>query len=188
MYSKAAGIASAHFMVACTLSLAFRFLGCGFLISPNVCSEFGSGEQVDQWMFRRQNHEADAIDGVGPGREDLDGFVRLAVHAKFYGGAFASADPVPLCILDAVGPVQVIQVIQESLSKSADAHDPLAHPLADDGMSSSFAEPVLHLVIGQNSAQFGTPINFAIRQVREAELHEDEGLFVFCARHPLFGR
>ena len=139
MHGVTAGKAPADFVVACALAFALRFLGGGGLVGSDGFLLLRRGEHLHQFMFRRQDHEAHSVDGVRSGREHLDGVLGQAFGAKVHRRAFAAADPIALGFFDAVGPIESVQVVDEALGKGRSAHDPLAHPLADHGVTAALA-------------------------------------------------
>ena len=68
-----------------------------------------SGDLVHQVMFGRQDHESCAPEGIGPGRENLDGMV-ADFCAEGSPRAFAAADPVGLHDLDRFRPIQHLEI------------------------------------------------------------------------------
>ena len=62
-------------------------------------------------MLRRQDHEGRAPQRIGTGGEDLD-VVAALLGLEDDRGAFAAADPVGLQRLDALGPVDAVEVQQ----------------------------------------------------------------------------
>ena len=187
MHGVPAGKATADFVVACALAFALGFLGGGGLVRRYGALLFGGGEHFHQFMFRRQDHEAHPVDGVRSGREHLDGALRQALDAKVHRRAFAAANPIALGFLDAVRPIEAIQVVDQALGEGRNAHDPLAHPLADHGVTAALAQAVFDFVIGQNRTEGGAPIDLAVGEVGQPELHQNVRLRDGIACIPMSG-
>ena len=187
MHGVPAGKAPADFVVACALAFALGFLGGSGLVLRYGAFLFGGGEHFHQFMFRRQDHEAHPVDGVRSGREHLDGVLRQALDAKVHRRAFAAANPIALGFLDAVRPIEAIQVVDQALGEGRNAHDPLAHPLADHGVTAALAQAVFDFVIGQNRTEGGAPIDLAVGEVGQPELHQNVRLRDGIACIPMSG-
>ena len=82
-------------------------------------------------------------------------FGNLKIHFR----AFAAADPVSLHFLERIAPVNRIEIGQQFFGVGGDAEHPLAHGLADDGKAADFAFAINDFLIGQNGAEFGTPVH-----------------------------
>ncbi len=64
-----------------------------------------------------------------------------------------------LGFFDAFAPIELVEAVEQSLGKGADAHGPLQHGLLHHGVSAAFAEAVDYLVVGQYGAQLRAPIH-----------------------------
>ena len=71
----------------------------------------------------------------------------------------AAADPVALQQLDALGPIQAVQVALQAIGIGGDPQHPLPQRHADDGMAAALAQAPLDLLVGQHGAQGGTPVD-----------------------------
>ncbi len=109
-------------------------------------------------MFRGQHDEGGAEQGVGPGGEDADAQVP-AGHGKIDLGALAAADPVPLHLLHAFGPVELFQVGQQPVGIGRDLEEPLRHRLLLDRGVAAPAAAVLDLLVGQAGLAGGAPVD-----------------------------
>ena len=187
MHGVPAGKAPSDFVVTRALAFALGFLGGGGLVRRYGVLLFGGGKHLHQFMFRRQDHEAHSVDGVWSGREHLDGVLGQALDAKVHRRAFAAANPIALSFLDTVRPIKAIQVVDQALGEGRNAHDPLAHPLSDHGVTAAFTQAVFDFVIGQNRTEGGAPIDFAVGEVGQPELHQDVRLCDGIACIPMSG-
>ena len=175
------------------LGLAFTF---GTVLGPvdigfHLGTMLGGGNAIYHLMFRTQHHKGDTIDSVGAGGENLEGtfgdgltLPLIGLHARQkalflihgqrepYRSTLGTADPVTLYFLERVGPVYLLQSVDQTLGVGGDTETPLAHELAFDGIAATDAEAVDHLVVGQDSAQLGTPVDRNIGQIGQAEVHQ----------------
>ena len=62
-------------------------------------------------------------------------------------GAFRTADPVALDLLQRVAPLEPFQSVEHPLGVGRYAEQPLFHLLLFDGKAAAFGESVLHLVV-----------------------------------------
>src|SRR6185436_18226157 len=92
--------------------------------------------------------------------------------AEIYLGAFAATDPVSLVNLDALGPVEAVEFINEPLCVFGDAQHPLAHRAALDGMAADFAFSIDDLLVREHGAEFGAPVHGRFAHVGEAAARE----------------
>ena len=130
-----------------------------------------AGELVDQRVLGRQDHVGGAEEGVGAGGEHLDG--RLG-HGEPDAGALRAADPVALHGLDLVGPVEPVEVVDEPVGVGGDPHHPLAEVLAEDGEVAALGAALGgDLLVGQDCAQAGAPVDRGVREVDEPVRVED---------------
>mmetsp|Transcript_10761 Transcript_10761/g.26120 ORF Transcript_10761/g.26120 Transcript_10761/m.26120 type:complete len:457 (+) Transcript_10761:323-1693(+) len=91
-------------------------------------------------------------------------------------GALGLADPVALHLLDALGPVDKIEVLKEPVGVGRDLEHPLLQVLAVHGVVTALAEPVDHLLVGEDGPEGGAPVDGDLGLVRETlfkELEED---------------
>ena len=116
-------------------------------------------------MLGRQHHVSGAEQGVGPGGEDLD---RLGAHGESHARTVGASDPVALHRLDLLGPVEPVQIIDEPVRVGGDPHHPLAQILTEDREVAALGASLGgDLLIGQNGAQAGAPVDHRVRQVHE---------------------
>jgi hypothetical protein len=83
-----------------------------------------------------------------------------------------STDPVSLHRLDALGPVQFVQILQQTVSISSDLQHPLTHKAALDGFTRFHILAVLDLFVGQNRALRRAPVDGHLRLIGKAALVE----------------
>jgi hypothetical protein len=95
------------------------------------------------------------------------------LHLKRITTPLAPADPIALCLLDALAPIERVQAIEQALRVGGDAHAPLRHALALHGMSAAFAHAVLHFIVGEHGAQCGAPVHPGLAEVGQSEALQD---------------
>ena len=112
-------------------------------------------------MLGSYNHEGGPKNGVGSGGENFKhvGFAMAAEYLECNSGSLASPNPMTLRFFNALAPVQVLESVEQSLGKGADAHGPLQHGLLHHGVPAALAEAVDYLVVGQYGAQIRAPIH-----------------------------
>ncbi len=139
---------------------------------------FRRGQPGDQRVLRRQHHEGYTEDGIGAGGKYPDLFLGHAgvVKAKRYLRAEALADPVALHALDALGPVDTLE-LQQLVGVLRDPEEPLLEVAADDRGLAALADALPHhLLIGQDGLAIGAPVNRgagAVSQPGLVELQEE---------------
>jgi hypothetical protein len=92
--------------------------------------------------------------------------------SKRHVRALAAADPLALHGLDAFGPVEVVQVIEELLGVVRDAEHPLAHEALLDRVAGLDVLAVLHFLVGEHGAQGGAPVDGGLHLIGQAALEE----------------
>ena len=147
---------------------------------------FGGGQFGHQLALGSQNKEGNAEHGVGTGGED--GEVHIAVgHLYLHLGTLAASNPVLLCLLDAVAPLNGLQAVQQTLCVCAHTQTPLAHLLLLHGISAALAHTVNYLVVGQHGSQLGAPVHHCFAQEGYAVVHQGLALLLFVHCLPLLG-
>ena len=90
---------------------------------------FGSREFRHHGMFRGDDHVSCTEQRIATGRVNAELlFSRHAVsigNGKIYFGTVALANPVLLHVLHALGPIQLVQALQQAVAIQRDAHEPL---------------------------------------------------------------
>ena len=119
-------------------------------------------------MLGSQNHVGRPEKSVGPGGEDLDAAFMLVRHGEHHPRPLGPPNPVALEQFDSLGPVEVVQLVNEALGILGNAKQPLLQGAAFDHVP--FLFPLGHFFIGQNRAQTGTPVDGRLRHVGEADL------------------
>ena len=124
-------------------------------------------------MLRSEHHVGSTEEGVRASGEDPDlgGDLRADLSCEVNLGTAGATNPIALHGLDLVRPVQQLQIIDQAVGVSGDAHHPLAQPLAEHRevttLRTAFGG---HFLIGQHSAETRAPVDHRIRLVDQAEL------------------
>ncbi len=128
---------------------------------------------LQQRMLRRDDAERHAEDRVDACGEDAQHRLPLLDHEPIVflrpGGlerdlhrkldAFASPDPVPLHLLDALGPVEFVQVVDQPLGVLRDLEEPLWDHLLLDHRIATPAKPADNLLVRQHGHALGAPVD-----------------------------
>src|SRR6187455_1444407 len=117
-------------------------------------------------MFRREHQECTAVNGVGSRSENANLLIHI-LNLKIDLGPLASANPITLEQFDSVGPIQVAESVKQSFGKGSDAQHPLAHGSSHNRKAANLALAIYNFFVGQNCAEFGTPIDRNISDVSE---------------------
>ena len=123
------------------------------------------GELVDQRMFGSQHHVRGAEEGVGSRGEDVDshlaiGLCRHTRYGELHLGAARTSNPVALHGLDLLGPVQHLEVVEQTVGVRGDAHHPLPQVLAEHGEVPAVASAVGgDLLVGQHGTEARSPVD-----------------------------
>ena len=132
-------------------------------------------------MLRRKHHVRGAEEGIAASRVNCNndrglwrprtpahGIFYLEIHHRPRG----LADPVALHLLDALGPIERIEVLQQTFGVLRDLEHPLAHWAADHGMVAALRSTVDHLFVREHRTECGTPVHRHLGDVGEALLVE----------------
>ena len=133
------------------------------------------GKGSRQSMLRSQHHEGGAVERVGAGGVDGDLLVS-SLHREVHLGAIGFADPVCLHLLDLLRPVQLVQIVQETLRVGCDLQHPLAEVLLCHLCTAALAFSVDNLLVGKACLTGGAPVDgelLLIGKSRLEHLHKD---------------
>ena len=131
-------------------------------------------------MFRRKNHEGDAVDGIYAGGEGAKLLLFQAAVGDVEGDfdTFAAADPVALHGEDLLGPVDEAAEVQELVGVLGDAEEPLLEGATGDESVAAFAGTVDHLLVGEDGVAGGAPYYGSFAAV-------DKAVFIELEEEPL---
>ena len=148
--------------------LHFRLGGADLLVVRDRFPLIVGGDLVHEGMLGSQNHVGRPEEGVGSGGEDLDDAVVIVRQGEDHPRPFGPPDPVSLEQFDSLGPVEVVQLVNEALGILRNAEHPLLEGTAFNRVPLLF--PLGHFFIGQDRAQAGTPVDGGLRHVGQADL------------------
>ena len=158
-------------------------------------------------MLRTQHHERHTVDGVGTRGEYLEARHRLRVKLWHVGlstgqhvfiafhikrephcGTLRATYPVALYLFQRVGPVHLLQAVDQALGIGRHAQAPLAHQFAFHGVTAAHTQAAYDLVVGQHGAQFGTPVHRYVGEVGQTVVHQHLTALCVVPAAPLLGR
>jgi hypothetical protein len=126
-------------------------------------------------MLRRQHHEGDAEDGVRARGEEFDLLAGMAGHRESELGSLRTADPVALHQLDALGPVDGVEVFDQAVGVRGNFEVPLLELLfGNRRVRVTPAASVDHLLVGENRQALFTPPLRADRAVGQAAIVQQQ--------------
>ena len=123
------------------------------------------GQLVDQRVLGGQHGVGHAEAGVGPGGEHPEGqpvrpSSRRARDHQVELGPLGAADPVALHGLDPVGPLEVVEGVEQLVGVGGDAEEPLLEVALDHQVARALAGPVgQHLLVGQDRLAPRAPVD-----------------------------
>ena len=126
-------------------------------------------------VLGREHGVGHAEAGVRARREDLDLDAGPAGDCHAELSAFGATDPVALHRLDALGPVEAVEGIQQLLGVLGDAEEPLLEVAAFDDVAGALAGAVGEdLFVGEHGVASGTPVDRCLGAVGEAGAEQFE--------------
>ena len=138
------------------------------VVNRPICEPFR-----DQRMLRRQHHVCRPEERVAPCGEYGDGISPTrptSNHPEIHQRARGFADPVALHLLDALGPVKLIEIRKQPLRVSSDLQHPLTHRTPLNGMIAALGAPIDHLFVREHRPERRTPVHRHLGHVGKALL------------------
>ena len=131
-----------------------------------------SGRQpLDERMLRGEDEECCAEQGVRSGGED--GQVEVEVFdAEDHLGPFRATDPVLLDRDRAVGPVELVVIVEQRVGVGSDPEEPLLHVAGLDRGAATLAAAVDHVLVRDDRLVFRAPVDRRFLPVGVAGLVE----------------
>ena len=108
-------------------------------------------------MLGGYDHVGSAVERIGTGGIDNELVARGGVELDLC--AVASADPVLLLELDALGIIDQIEIVDQAVGVLGDTQHPLALDAADDFTAAALAYAIDDLFVRQNALAGGTPVD-----------------------------
>ncbi len=136
----------------------------------------GRRDQVDDGVFGRNHCVGHSEARIGPRGEDtqsevVPGYPEVELHA------LRASDPIALHRLDPLGPVDLLETVEQLVRVLGDRKEPLLQVSLDDDITGTFARAVREdLFVGEHGLTSGAPVDWRVRSVREPgleHLHED---------------
>ena len=157
-----------------SLALALASPSRSLAVGIDVGLLIGARPLSEQGVLGSYNHEGGAKNGVGSGGEYFEhvGFAMAAEYLECNSGSLASPNPMTLRFFNALAPVQVLESVEQSLGKGADAHGPLQHGLLHHGVPAALAEAVDYLVVGQHGSEGRTPVYQRLAPIGQSKVLE----------------
>ena len=101
--------------------------------------------------------------------------------------SLALANPVALHFLEGIGPVQIVETVQEAAGICRHTELPLCHLLLLDREAATHGKPVLYFVVSQDGAQSLAPVDRGFSLICNAIAHQDIGFLLGGSRLPHLG-
>src|SRR6516164_7059680 len=118
-------------------------------------------------MFRREQQECAAVNGVGSGSENANLLIQI-LNLEIDLRACASANPIALEQFDSFRPIKAPEFIEQSLRIRSDAQHPLPHRSSNNRKAANLAFSIYNFLVCQDCAQIRTPVDRDISDVSEA--------------------
>ena len=133
-------------------------------------------------MVGREDHERGPEQGVGSRREHRD---RTGGRVEVDARSGRPSDPVALHRLQGVGPVEPVEVVDQSVGIRRDAHHPLAHRALEHGEVATITATVGgDFLVGDDRAEPRAPVDRRFGDVGQALRVDDRGAFGRRQRRP----
>ena len=134
------------------------------------------GQLVDERMLGGHDGVGHAEAGVGAGGEDPHRQVGAALHGEVELGTLGTPDPVALHELGPLGPLEVVEGLEQLVGVLGDAEEPLLEVALDDDVAGALTGAVgQHLLVGQHGLTARAPIDRGQGPVGQARLPELAG-------------
>ncbi len=149
--------------------------GSGDVVAQRVGLGRALEQLLDERVLRSEHEERRAVERVGTRREDGDVLVELG-DPELDLGALRAADPVALHRLDAVGPLDLLQVVEQFVGVRRRLEEPLVEVLRHDLGAAVLAAPVVHLLVRQHDLVDRAPLDgraLPVREPRAEQLQEE---------------
>ena len=115
-------------------------------------------DQSDKWMLRSQGNKGHAKDGIWPCCIHLHTQFGLSINRHLELKAFGAPNPIMLGRLDSFRPVELIQVVQESLSIAGYFQEPLLKPSSFHYAATALTMSIDDLLVRQHRFIFWAPV------------------------------
>ncbi len=133
------------------------------------------GERVDQRVLRGDDRVRHTEARVGTGREHADAQVGATFDGEVELGTLGAPDPIALHDLGSLGPLEIVEGVEQLVRVLRDPEEPLLEVALDDQVAGPFTGAVReHLLVGQDRLATRTPVHRRCGTVGEARLPQPE--------------
>ena len=147
--------------------------GAGFDIGHHCGPAVVRGDLRHQWMLGSEHAVGCSPQRVGSRAEDPQHFIG-AIDGERDFGPFRATDPVALHRLDALRPVEPLQIFQQAVGIGRYLQHPLPHQPLFHGIAGLDILAVLHLLVGEHRSLVGAPVHRHFRLVGQSTLEQFE--------------
>ena len=161
------------FLVLKTVHIRLHGSVIDVFVNSVLC--FRSCQGRRESMLGSKNHKGCSVKGIRSCGIDGD-LLLSSVNREFHFRAIGFADPVRLHLLNFLGPVKLVQIVQKAVRIFGDTQHPLTEILLGHRRTAPFATSVYHLFVGKTSLTGRTPVNgefLLVCQTFLKHLHED---------------
>ena len=152
-------------------SLALRAVLAARQISVHFFALLVGHHPLHILALRRKNHKRHAKHRIRTSREDGERRI-LPLHGELHLCSFRTAYPVTLRLFQTLRPIDSIQPFQQTAGISAHAQTPLPHDALLYRITAANTQTLAHLIIRQHGSEFRTPVDFRVRQISDAVVHQ----------------
>src|SRR5437764_1910455 len=115
-------------------------------------------DQRDKWMLRSQGNKGQAKDGIWSCCIHLDTLFGLSINCHLELKTFRASNPITLGRLHSFRPVELIHIVQESLSIAGYFQEPLLKPSSFHYAATALTMSIDDLLVRQHRFIFWSPV------------------------------
>ena len=131
----------------------------------------GVGDLRHERMLGSEHAVGRPPQSFGSRGEDLQRFIN-AIDLEYDVRSLRTADPVALHRLDAVRPVELLQIFQEAVGICGNLQHPLPHQPLFHGIAGLDILAVLHLLVGEHGSLGRAPVHRHFRLIGQSALEQ----------------
>ena len=140
-------------------------------IGINSSTLISSNHFIHIDALRSQYHKRNTEDGIGTCGENQQALVAIG-DGESHFGTLTVANPIALGLLDGLGPLDGVQITQETTGIGRYTQAPLAHHLLLHRITTADGNTLAHLIVGKHCTQLGTPVHHRVAKIGDAIVHE----------------
>ena len=152
-------------------AFALALAGARFDIGHHRGAPVGGGDLRYQRMLGSEHAVGRSPQRVGSRGEDQQRFIG-AIDGECDFGSLRAADPVALHRLDAVRPVELLQIFQQAVGICRYLQHPLPHQPLFHGIAGLDILAVLHLLVGEHGSLGRAPVHRHFRLIGQSTLEQ----------------